>query len=462
MDKKALLEQLIQNYRQTHKRSESLYQRSTQSQIGGGSHNLRLFAPFPFYDDHCSGSTVTDIDGNTYVDFWQGHFANILGHNPPVVIESLIDFFSRGQGLTTGFPGCLQNKLAEIILSRMDADKIRFTTSGTLATMYAIMLANAYTRRDCVFKVGGGWHGAQPYALKGITAYDRGLNRIESAGLPAGIDASIIMTKFNDLDDLESKFSEFGKKTSCLIVEPFIGAGGFIFGQPEYIQRVRDLCDLYGVILIFDEVVSGFRFHAGPLQTLYGVNPDLTVLGKAIGGGMPVSALAGKEEILALSGTEAEDEKKVKFEGGTFSAHPASMQAGINFLQYLIANEEEVYPRIGRLGERVRKQIEEIFRSHGFHVRCTGDGNPVAEHSSIIGVHFLHSNMERIMSPEETLNPEVSDAELREKIFKLSMLEEGFNIFHGYGTIAAAHSTEEIESSLEAVDRVATKWQKFA
>jgi glutamate-1-semialdehyde 2,1-aminomutase len=461
MDKEALLKDLIRNYRLTHKKSESLYQRSIQNQIGGGSHNLRLFQPFPFYDNISSGSTVTDIDGNTYVDFWQGHFANILGHNPPIVIEALIDFFRRGQGLSTGFPGTLQNELAEIILSRMSADKIRFTTSGTLATMYAIMLAKAHTQRDLIFKVGGGWHGAQPYALKGISVYDGGLSRVESAGLPAGMDTSIIMTKFNDLDDLETKFTRYGKNAACLIVEPFIGAGGFIFGRSEYIQKVRDFCDFYGVVLIFDEVVSGFRFHAGPLQKLYGVIPDLTVLGKAIGGGMPVSALAGKNEILALCGSDAEDSQRVKFEGGTFSAHPASMQAGISFLQHLISREDEIYPRIGKLGQHVRDQVEKIFQSHGFFVRCTGDGNPVAENSSIIGVHFLHSGDERITSPEESWNPAVSDFELREKIFKLSMLEEGFNIFHGYGTIALAHSNEEIESSLKAVDRIAQKWKTY-
>jgi glutamate-1-semialdehyde 2,1-aminomutase len=461
MDKEALLKDLIHNYRQTHKKSESHYRSSIQNQVGGGSHNLRLFAPFPFYDERCSGSKVQDIDGNTYVDFWQGHFANILGHNPSVVIEALLESFGRGQGLSTGFPGTLQNELAELILSRMHADKIRFTTSGTLATMYAIMLAKAHTQRDLLFKVGGGWHGAQPYALKGISVYDRGLNRIESAGLPAGIDKSIIMTRFNDLDDLEAKFSEFGRNAACLIIEPFIGAGGFIFGHPEYIQKVRELCDFYGVVLIFDEVVSGFRFHAGPLQNLYGVVPDLTVLGKAIGGGMPVSALAGKKEIMALCGPDVEVSQRVKFEGGTFSAHPASMQAGIRFLQHLISHEDDIYPRIGRLGEHVRIQIEAIFQSHGFHVRCTGDGIPIAKNSSIIGVHFLHSSEERITSPEESWNPEVTDFELREKIFKLSMLEEGFNIFHGYGAIAFAHSDEEIESSLEAVDRIAQKWKSL-
>lgn len=461
MDKEALLKDLIDHYRQTHKKSESFYQRSLQNQIGGGSHNLRLFDPFPFYDTSSSGSIVTDLDGNTYVDFWQGHFANILGHNPPVIVDALIEFLGNGQGLATGFPGCLQNELAEIILSRMQADKIRFTTSGTLATMYAIMLAKAYTQRDLLFKVGGGWHGAQPYALKGISVYDKGLNQTESAGLPEGIETSIIMTKFNDLDDLEARFSEFGKQTACLIVEPFIGAGGFIFGSPEYIQRVRELCNFYGVVLIFDEVVSGFRFHAGPLQTLYGVTPDLTVLGKAIGGGMPVSALAGKKEIMSLCGKYAKDTQKVKFEGGTFSAHPSSLKAGICFLQYLISHEDEIYPRIGRLGARVRDQIEQIFKSHGFRVRCTGDGIPVAPSSSIIGVHFLRSSIEQITSPEESWNPEISDFELREKIFKLSMLEEGFNIFHGYGTIALAHSDEEIEASLSAVERIAAKWKKY-
>lgn len=461
MDKTILLEGLIYRYRQKHKKSEVFFRKTCRHLVGGGSHNLRLFAPFPFYDERCDGSTVTDIDGNTYVDFWQGHFANILGHNPPVVIESLIDYFKQGQGLATGFPGRFQHELAELILSKMPGNKIRFTTSGTLSSMYAIMLAKAHTERDFVFKVGGGWHGAQPFALKGISVYDMGLNKIESAGLPAGIDSSIIMTKFNDLDDLQKKFSEYGTRAACLIIEPFIGAGGFIFARPEYLQRIRQLCDQYGVVLIFDEVVSGFRFHAGLLQTLYGITADLTILGKAIGGGMPVSALAGKKEILDLCGSDAKPNQRVKFEGGTFSAQPAAMQAGIKFLQYLDAHEKEIYPRIGKLGKQVREQIEAIFQSHGFSVKCTGDGSPITENSSTIGVHFLHSNIERISSPEETWNPEFSDIELREKIFKLAMLEEGFNIFHGYGTITFAHSKEEIEASLDAVDRIATEWQNY-
>ena len=274
------------------------FQASLRSLIGGGSHNLRLFKPFPFYDARCSGSKVVDIDGNTYVDFWQGHFGNVLGHNPPVVLNALAEYFADGQGLATGFPGTFQEKLARLILERIGTDKIRFTTSGALATMYAIMLAKSFTKKNMVVKIGGGWHGAQPYALKGISVFKDGLAEVESAGLPAELDATLLLSEFNNIEDLEEKFALYGDKIACLIMEPFIGAGGFIFGTPEYIQKARDLTSKHGALLVFDEVVSGFRFHAGALQSLYNVTADLTVFGKAIGGGMPVSALAGREEVM--------------------------------------------------------------------------------------------------------------------------------------------------------------------
>ena len=429
--------------------------------ITGGSHNLRLFSPFPFYDIQSSGSRVWDADGNIYVDFWQGHFANVLGHNPKVIIKALQDSFRKSQGLITGFPGDHQRELAELILKQIKADKIRFTTSGTLATMYAVMLAKAFTKRELVMKVGGGWHGAHPYALRGITVYDHGLTRMESAGLPSGTDAMIVMTRFNDIQDLEDKFREHGERTACFILEPFIGAGGFIFSHKQYLQRARELTQQYGSLLIFDEVVSGFRFHAGGVQSLYGIIPDLTVLGKAIGGGMPVSAVIGKEDVMVLCGSEAPPDVKVKFEGGTFSAHPAAMLTGLTYLKYLMEHESEIYPRIGQLGAKVRKEIEEIFAAHGFNVKCTGYGDSIAEHSSLVGVQFLKEKIDRISFPEQVWNPEVCDFELREKIFKLAMLEEGFNIFHGYGAVSSAHTESEIQTSLDAVERIAKKWHNY-
>lgn len=461
MDKKRLLDDLVKGYRENHKKSEAIFSKASQYLITGGSHNLRLFSPFPFYDIQSSGSRVWDADGNIYVDFWQGHFANVLGHNPKVIIKALQDSFRKSQGLTTGFPGDHQRELAELILKQIKADKIRFTTSGTLATMYAIMLAKAFTRRELVMKVGGGWHGAHPYALRGITVYDHGLTRMESAGLPSGTDAMIVMTRFNDIQDIEDKFREHGERTACFILEPFIGAGGFIFSHKQYLQRARELTQQYGSLLIFDEVVSGFRFHAGGVQSLYGIIPDLTVLGKAIGGGMPVSAVIGKEDVMALCGPEAPPDVKVKFEGGTFSAHPAAMLAGLTYLKYLMEHESEIYPRIGQLGAKVRKGIEEIFAAHGFNVKCTGYGDSIAEHSSLVGVQFLKERIDRISFPEQVWNPEVCDFELREKIFKLSMLEEGFNIFHGYGAVSSAHTESEIQASLDAVERIAKKWNNY-
>lgn len=460
-DKKSFLDELVRKYQNKHRESERFFRESSQYQISGGSHNLRLFFPFPFYDVRCQGSKVWDMDGNMYIDFWQGHFTNILGHNPDIILNSLTEYFAKGQGLETGFPGDSQVKLAMFICESIHAEKIRFTTSGTLASMYSIMLAKSYTNRELILKVGGGWHGAQPYVLKGITAYDKGFNRLESAGLPSGIEEKIIMTRFNDIEDLEDKFREHGERIACLLIEPFIGAGGFIFGEKEYIQKARDLATRHGSVLIFDEVVSGFRFCVGGIQNLYEVKPDLTILGKAIGGGMPVSAVAGREDIMALCGPDAPVERKVKFEGGTFSAHPACIFAGLAFIEYLIEKEKEIYPKIGQLASQVRNNIEEIFHFHNINVRCTGDGGSITPNSSLVGVHFLRNKVDRVTSPDQVWNPEVCHVDLREKFFKLAMLEEGFNIFHGFGAISTAHTEDEMKKALEAVERIAEKWERF-
>ncbi|MBD3414254.1 MAG: aminotransferase class III-fold pyridoxal phosphate-dependent enzyme [Candidatus Aminicenantes bacterium] len=461
MNRKEFLEELIKEYSSKNPKSEKIFRSASQKQIRGGSHNLRLFPPFPIYAKKCKGSKVWDADGNAYIDFWQGHFANVLGHNPKAVMDKLRHFLKKGQGLETGFPEQYQRKLAELILSRTKADKIRFTTSGTLSSMYAIMLAKAYTQREKVLKVGGGWHGAHPYALKGISTYKDGLNQSESAGLPPSADSMVLVTRFNDLQDLEKVFRQYGKQIACFIIEPFIGAGGFIFASQDYLQKARELTETYGTVLIFDEVVSGFRFHAGPLQNLYSIKPDLTVYGKAIGGGMPVSAVAGSEDLLSLCNPETPMEQRVKFEGGTFSGHPLSMLSGITYIQHLIDHEAEIYPKIGKWGAEVRIGIREIFSSYGFNVKTTGDGYSIAPDSSLIGVQFLKKPMDEVTSPEQVWDPEVSDVELREAAFKLAMMAEGFNTFHGFGAISASHSPDEIQASLEAVGKIAQKWSQY-
>ncbi len=458
---KSLWAEIAEEYRQKNPKSEAFFHLASKSLVGGGSHNLRLFSPFPFYDSYCSGSKVRDIDGNTYVDFWQGHFSNILGHNPQIVRDALIDYFQKGQGLITGFPNQFQQELSNLILSHCNGDKIRFTTSGALATMYAVMLAKSFTNRSVVLKIGGGWHGSQPYALKGISSYKNGFNKVESAGLPYELKDNIITTRFNDCQDLKDKFEKKGDRIACLIIEPFIGAGGFIFAEKEYLEKARQLTKKYGALLIFDEVISGFRFHAGFLQSLYGIKPDLTVLGKSIGGGMPLSAVAGRGKILSLCDPKTKSNRRVKFEGGTFSAHPAALLSGLTFLKYLIKEEKKIYPKINKMGEMVRKGIEEIFIRNGFNVKCTGKTKSTGINSSIVGVHFLREKMDHIVSPDDVWNEKVSNFEIREKIFRLAMINKGFNTFHGYGAISYAHTKEEIQASLDAVESIAINWKKI-
>jgi glutamate-1-semialdehyde 2,1-aminomutase len=459
MDKRTLFEALKKDFVESHPKSQSAFARASGKLIGGGSHNLRLMDPFPFYDVRSSGAHVHDLDGFRYVDFWQGHFSNILGHNPPQVIDALMEYMRDGQGLLTGFPGIHQVELADIILKQLGAEKIRFTTSGTLASMYAIMMAKSFTKRELVMKIGGGWHGAQPYTLKGISAYAEGLSLMESAGLPGKMDSAILVTRFNDAQDLEDKFASYGDRIACLIIEPFMAAGGFIFAKKNYLNLAGKLALKHGSLLIMDEVVSGFRFHPGGLQSLYDIQADLSVLGKAIGGGLPVSAVAGRADVMSLTGHAAAWENRVKFDGGTFSAHPMSMLAGRVYLDHLVSNSDQIYPRIGRLGNRVRSEIETIFRSHGFNVRCTGENEGITEGSSLVGVHFCRRDVDSISSPEQVWNSEISDFDMREKIFKLAMLREGFNTYHGYGGISAAHSDEEIQASLDAVERIAGTWK---
>jgi len=461
LDKERLYQDLKEKYIRKHKKSEAFFRQAKQRQVRGGSHNLRLNVPFPFYDVRCQGSRVTDVDGNSYVDFWQGHFANVLGHNPKFIREALHDYLQNGEGLVTGFPGQYQIQLAELITQQTGAERIRFTTSGTLASMYSIILSKAFTQRELVLKIKGGWHGAQPYVLKGITSLSGGQELMESAGLSQHIDSSIILTRFNDTDDLEEKFRLYGDRLACLIIEPFVGAGGFIFGHREYIKRARELTHQYGALLIFDEVVSGFRFHAGGLQSVYGINPDLSIFGKAIGGGMPVSAVAGREDVLMLCDSEAPLRSRVKFDGGTFSALPASMYAGTLYLKYLIDYADKIYIQIGQLGNKARNQIEQIFKNQGFNVLCTGLDAEVIPESSLVGVHFLHESADRITSPEQVWDTDKCDTEMREKILRLAMINEGFNIFHGYGGISYAHTDEEIQASLDAIDRFARFFLKF-
>jgi len=455
-DHTRLLQRLARDYARRFPTSASLNMRAEEVLVDGGSHALRLMQPFPPRLVAASGAWITDEDGHRILDFWQGHHANILGHNPRFLTEELSRCFGEGQGLLTGFTDRLQIETAELLRRTTGAERVRFTTSGTLATMYSVLLSRAYTGRNIVLKVGGGWHGAQPWGLKGVHfGSTAGFQEVETAGLPAVMTEQLLVTRFNDPEMLEDQFRAHGERIACFIVEPFIGAGGMIPAEPEFLRVARALTERYGAVLIFDEIVSGFRFRAGDTGRMYGVQPDLAAFGKVIGGGMPVAAVAGRAEIMELAGRKGG--MRVAFSGGTYSGHPASLLAAKTMLEHLIAHESEIYPRLTRLAEIAHRTVEDAFAREGIRACCTGYGNEVLPESPSAMLLFPYDEETVPRSPDEARNPEVCDLVLGEEVLRVAMLLEDVHVTHGLGSVTTAHTEADLELLGEACRRAARR-----
>ena len=455
-----LLTELTEEYKQHSPQSHALNEEAEHWLVDGGSHALRLIEPFPPRIAAAQGAWIEDEDDHQILDFWQGHFANVLGHNPEPVCSALADALDEGFGLQTGLVDRLQVECARIFCQQTGAERVRFTTSGSLATMYAILLARAHTGRQKVMKAGGGWHGAQPWGLKGVKFHTehggpRGFRQVESKGLPGYLTKEVSVTRFNDLDSLHESFRRHGDGLACLIVEPFIGAGGFLPALPEYLEAARRLTHQYGALLIFDEVIGGFRFCAGGAGQLYDVKPDLTTFGKAMGGGMPVSAVAGRADVMALVGRDMDHQ--VKFSGGTYSAHPACLLAAKTTMTYLIEHEDDVYPRLAELGTKTRKTVEASFAEEGIYARCTGYGNEAIPGSSMVMVNFPFDESHRLATPDDVSDPAACDITLRERVLKLGFLLEDVHVMHGLGALSASHTEDDIALLGEACRRVARR-----
>jgi glutamate-1-semialdehyde 2,1-aminomutase len=458
-DYSQLTNELAAEYVRHSPKSAALNERAHQVMIDGGSHSLRLIKPFPPRLVSARGAYVQDADGHTILDFWQGHYANVLGHNPDVITSALARAFESGFGTQTGFADELQIQVAEILCKQTGAERVRFTTSGALATMNAIMLARAFTGRELVMKVGGGWHGAQPWGLIGVNfANPAAPWGVESQGLPNALAREVVVTRYNHPDLLREHFKEYGNRLACFIVEPFMGAGGFMPATGEYLRTARQLADQYGVVLILDEVISGFRFRAGNLGALYGITPDLTTLAKAIGGGMPVAAVAGRADILKLCGREGGG--KVRFMGGTYSGHPASMLAAKTLLTYLVEHEHEIYPRLAQLGAQTRQTIERAFAAEGIFARCTGHPNDTLRGSSMAVPQFPYDEKQSLQSPDDVNDLALCDVELRDHLFQLALLLEDVHVVHGGGSLSTAHTEQDIARLGDACRKVARRVKK--
>jgi glutamate-1-semialdehyde 2,1-aminomutase len=269
----------------------------------------------------------------------------------------------------------------------------------------------------------------------------------------------VIVSTYNDPERLHDHFREFGDQLACFIVEPFLGAGGCVPATREYLQTAREVTQRHGVVLIFDEVISAFRFRAGSLAELYAVRPDLATYGKIIGGGMPVAAVGGRAVIMDLVGRQ--DGAKVKFSGGTYSAHPASLLAAKTLLGYLVDHEEEIYPQLAALGARARRAIETSFAEEGIYACCTGHSAADLPGSSIFMVHFPFRVDACLEGPQDWHNPSVCDVALRKQVVDLALLLEGLFLVHGHGAASTAHTPSDIERLAEACRRTARRIKPY-
>jgi len=450
-DHTRLLSALELAYRARNPRSLQADRDARQVLIDGFSHGARACKPFTPRTVRSDGAYITDLDGHRLIDFWQGHYANILGHNPALIRETLVERLRLGEGLHTGVLETQEAEYAQLLADTLGAERVRLTTAGTLATLYAMMMARAYTKRSLVVKVAGGWHGANPLALKGVSRRpDDGYDQVDSAGIGQGADRDILVTRFNDVDALEDLFRRHGDQIACFIFELCPSKAGFIAATPEYVRAARSLTERYGALLIADEVITGFRFCAGGLQRLYGLRPDLTTLGKIIGGGMPVSAVAGRADVMASISQDARP--RVWFNGGTFSAHPLSLVAGRAMIEHLIAKESRIYPELGQKGARLRDGIDQIMIDRSIDARTTGHPNAATGASSLGGLYFALCDGVHPTCAEDLSDPAQCDVTMVEQVLKLYLLLQDVHIMHGLGVVATSHSEQDIDHVLEAFD----------
>ena len=335
-----------------HDRSRALYDRALSVLPGGVNSSVRATRPYPFFVRRGDGAHVVDADGNRYLDYVMGYGPLLSGHDLPDPVEAAIQSHVSA-GPMYGAPTAVEVELAEFVARHVPSvDMVRFVNSGTEATVSAVRLARGHTGREKIVVMQGGYHGAQESTLVEGDAADP---RPSSPGIPHSFAAHTLPVPFNDPEAASRVFEAHGEEIAAVLVEPILGNHGIVAPVDGYHDRLRDLCDEHGALLIFDEVITGFRAGGlGCAQSKLGVTPDLTTFGKIVGGGFPVGALGGRAEVMQEL-TPSGD----VFQAGTFSGHPVTMAAGLETLRY--AAEHDVYEHVNRLGERLREGIREIL-----------------------------------------------------------------------------------------------------
>ncbi|PXA03826.1 glutamate-1-semialdehyde-2,1-aminomutase [Coraliomargarita sinensis] len=354
----------------THPPSKDLFERAQQLMPGGVNSPVRAFRSVggaPFFTKSAKGAHLTTADDRELIDFVCTWGPAIHGHNDPDIREAVAAALENGTSF--GTPNPYEVEMAELIVELVPSvEKVRMCNSGTEATMSAIRLARGYTGRSKIIKFAGCYHGHVDSLLVKAGSGALTLGNPDSAGIPAGFAAETIVLDYNDVDGLEKAFAEHGEDIAAIIVEPYPANCGLILPDEGYLESLRTLCTGNGTVLIFDEVMTGFRVALGGVQERVGITPDLTAMGKIIGGGLPVGALGGKTEImdhLAPLGPV--------YQAGTLSGNPLAMAAGIASLKKLKATNP--YATLEKLGAQIRDALLDAAKAKGIALQIPQVGS---------------------------------------------------------------------------------------
>lgn len=413
--------------------SRKAFEEAKQYIPGGVNSPVRAFKSVgltPVYVDHGAGSRIYDIDGNSFIDYVCSWGPLIMGHAHPEVVKALQE--TAVKGTSFGAPTLLETEMAKAVTGRVHSvDIVRMVNSGTEATMSAIRLARGYTGRSKILKFEGSYHGHADSLLIKAGSGVATLGLPDSPGVPEGVAVNTITVPYNDLEGVKIAFERFGNEIAAVIVEPIAGNMGVVPPLPGFLAGLRKVTTDYGALLIFDEVMTGFRVNRGCAQGLFGMEPDLTCFGKVIGGGLPVGAYGGKREIMEQIAPTGPI-----YQAGTLSGNPLAMAAGLTTLNLLTP---EVYDRLETLGARLETGLQ--------------------RNSADTGVPLTINRVGSMVCPFFTEGPVTNYDTAKAsnlnhfRAYFGKMLDQGISVppsqFEGM-FVSAAHSEQDIDDTLEA------------
>ena len=424
-------------YKRKTRKSEILYRRAMKVFAGGVNHNIRFYEPYPFFATSAKGKYLYDVDGNRYTDYWMGHWALILGHSPKPIVKALCD--QAKNGTLYGTANKVSVELGELIKKLMPrAELIRFCSTGAEATMYAVRLARAKTGRRVIAKVIGGWHGFNTTLMQTVNhpfEDPEGLGIIEDDG------QFVESMPFNDLDRSLKVLESIKDDLACIIIEPILSSAGCILPTDGYLQGLQDFAHKNDSLFILDEIVTGFRVSINGAAALYRLEPDLFTIGKIVGGGLPIGAVCGRKEVMSLADPVLMKEKQLRcaIGGGTFSANPLSMTAGLATLTFLNNNKVKVYGKLDRLGNLTRNGLTKIFSEAKIDAEITGTG-------SLYLMHFLENTSKKITNATDVA---MSSKDLLMKYHIALMANYGiFFLPLKMGTFSNSHDESDVKKLL--------------